>query len=126
MQVPKYVPRFLGSRAVIMLAWVLAMMMVSLDEWHTHHVLPRPARLWYTTITYALLALVSTIDPLVPICTLIAIGLTISVGYEYYTGSGDFGNYGATEASTPAQGNTPAFNAGQAGAAEAKATGTAF
>jgi hypothetical protein len=99
--VPKGVPRFLGSRPIILFAWGLAMVMVSLDEWHTHHVLPRPARLWYTSLTYFLLAAAASFDPLVPLATAMAIGLTIAVGYQYYTGAGSFGNYGAQEASTP-------------------------
>lgn len=86
-----------------MFAWIAAMTMVSLDEWHTHGVLPRPARLWYTTLTYLLIALVSTLDIMVPICTLLAIGLTIAVGYQYYTGSGSFGQYGAVEVNTSTQ-----------------------
>lgn len=99
-QVPKGVPRFLGARPIILFAWGLAMVMVSLDEWHTHHVLPRPARLWYTSLTYFLLAAAASFDAMVPLATALAIGLTIAVGYQYYTGAGAFGNYGAQEAST--------------------------
>lgn len=112
--VPKGVPRFLGSRSLILFSWAIAMALVSVDEWQTHHVLPRPARLWYTTLTYFLLAIASTVDVLVPIINLIALGLTIAVAYQFYTGAG------------ASFGSTPTFNAAQAGAAEAKATGTAY
>lgn len=96
-------PKFLGQRSLILFAWAIAMVMVSLDEWHTHHILPRPARLWYTTITYILIAAVSTIEVMVPIATLMAFGLTIAVAYQYYTGTGSFGNYGAKEVAQSTQ-----------------------
>jgi hypothetical protein len=100
---PKGVPSFLGSRSIILFAWGAAMAMVSLDEWHAYHILPRPARLWDTTLTYFLLAAVSTFDPLTPICTLIAVGLTIAVAYNYYQGAGGFGGFGAAEAQAAAK-----------------------
>lgn len=95
--VQKPFPKFLGSRALILLSWVAAMIMVSLDEWHTYHILPRPARLWYTTLTYGLLAVVSTIEIAVPLTTMLAIGFTIAVAYQYYTGTGQFGTFGGRE-----------------------------
>lgn len=110
--VPKGVPRFLGNRSVIMLAWLAAMAMVSLDEWHTHGVLPRPARLWYTTLTYALIAATSTLDVLVPVCSALAVGLTIAVAYQYYTGTGSFGNYGARESGSQQASATTGGTAG--------------
>jgi hypothetical protein len=96
-QTPGGVPRFFGNRSLILLAWVAAMAMVSLDEWHTYGILPRPARLWYTTTTYLLIAAASTVDALVPICSIFAIGLTITLAYQYYSGTGQFGSYGAQE-----------------------------
>lgn len=101
--VPSGVPKFLGSRSIILYMWIAAMMMVSLDEWHTHGVLPRPARLWYTSLTYFILALISAIDAVTPLASMLAIGYTIAVAYNYYNGSGGFGNYGAQEAA----GQTP-------------------
>lgn len=103
--VPSGVPSFLGARSIILFSWIAAMAMVSLDEWHTHGVLPRPARLWYTSITYGLLAIAATVDAAVPLVNLLAIGLTIAVAYNYYTGSGGFGSTGATEAAQTAAGN---------------------
>lgn len=116
--VPNGVPKFLGGRGLLLFSWVAAMMMVSLDEWHTHHVLPRPARLWYTSLTYFLLAILSTFDMAVPLANLLAIGLTVSVAYEYYNGSGDFGNFGAQEGAgqTPAQSTAPSGSGGGGGA----------
>lgn len=102
---PGFLPSFLGSRSLIMFAWAAAMVMVSLDEWHSYHILPRPARLWDTTLTFALIAGVSAFDPLVPICSIFAIGLVIALGYQYYSGGGQFGGFGATEANQEAQTN---------------------
>jgi hypothetical protein len=96
-QTPEFLPKFLGSRSIIMFGWAAAMAMVSLDEWHTYHILPRPARLWDTSLTFFLIAAVSTFDPLVPICTILTIGLVIAVAYNYYTGNGGFGGFGAKE-----------------------------
>lgn len=79
------------------------MAMVSWDEWTTHHILPRPARLWYTSLTYFLLALISTIDAAVPLATALAIGYTIAVAYQYFTGTGGFR---LNASSTPATGGT--------------------
>jgi hypothetical protein len=87
---------------MIMLAWAAAMIMVSLDEWHTYHILPRPARLWDTSLTFLLIAGVSTFDPLVPICSIFAIGLVIMLGYQYYQGTGQFGSFGASESANGA------------------------
>ena len=96
--VPSGVPRFLGARPILMFSWIAAMAMVCLDEWHTYHILPRPARLWDTTATFLLLGVASTFDVLVPIINIFAIGLVIQLGYQYYTGTGQFGSYGAQEA----------------------------
>lgn len=93
---PKYVPRFLGSRSVIMFAWGAAMALVAFDEWKTHHILPRPARLWDTSIVFVLLAGASTLDPLVPLCTAIAIGLVVALLMNYFTnGATPYGGFGA-------------------------------
>lgn len=99
---PNGLPKFLGARSVIFFAWMAAMAMVSLDEWHTNHILPRPARLWYTSLLFFLLAMVSTIDIMVPITNLFALGMVIVLGYQYYQGTGQFGQTGATEATSGA------------------------
>jgi hypothetical protein len=98
--------------------WIAAMGMVSWDEWRVHHVLPRPARLWYTTTTYFLLALLATVDSMVPLANLLAVGFTISVAYNYYTGAGQFGSQGAAEQVTsqqPGGVNSPSTQANQTG-----------
>lgn len=101
-RVPFGAPKFLGARSVLLFAWMAAMAMVSLDEWHTNHVLPRPARLWYTSLTFFLLAAVSTIDVLVPLTNLFALGLIIVLAMQYYTGTGQFGVSGVAEAAAGA------------------------
>lgn len=101
-KLPFGVPRFLGARSVLLFAWMAAMAMVSLDEWHTNHILPRPARLWYTSLLFLLLAMVSTIDILVPVANLFALGMIIVLGMQYYSGTGQFGVSGAAEAAAGA------------------------
>lgn len=105
-QTPGYLPKFLGSRSIIMFAWAAAMAMVSLDEWHTYHILPRPARLWDTSLTFMLIAAVSSFDALTPICTIFAIGLVIALAYQYYNGGGQFGGFGQAEAAAEAKANS--------------------
>lgn len=87
-----------GARPILFFAWIAAMMMVSLDEWHTYHILPRPARLWYTSLAFVMMALLSVADAFVPLVNLFAIGMVIVLGYQYYTGRGQFGQAGAKEA----------------------------
>lgn len=89
-KVPPGIPKFLGNRSVIMFSWMAAMAMVSWNEWNAYHILPRPARLWKTSFTYFLLTLVSVIDPLVPLASALAIGLTVVLAYQYYTNAGAF------------------------------------
>lgn len=108
---PSGVPRFLGARPLLFFAWMCAMGMVSLDEWHTYHILPRPQRLWETSLFFGLLAVLSVFDSAVPLANAIALGYVIVLGYQYYTGTGQFGPYGATEsgyepAEAPAQGTS--------------------
>lgn len=89
--VPKGVPSFLGNRQVIFMAWAVAMAVICWDEWHNNNILPRPQRLWYGSLLYGLLALVSTVDPMVPLCNAIAIGYDITLLYQYYGKTGQFG-----------------------------------
>lgn len=107
---PKHVPAFLGSRSVIMFSWGVAMVLVSLDEWKTHHILPRPARLWDTSITFLLLAGASTLDVLTPLCSAMAIGLVVALLINYYSGGiTPYGGFGAA----PATGGNTSQKAGQ-------------
>lgn len=89
--VPRGVPAFLGNREVIFVAWMVAMILVGFDEWKNNNILPRPQRLWYTSLTYGLLALVSGIDFVVPIANAFAIGFTLVLLYQYYQKTGQFG-----------------------------------
>ena len=75
---------------VIFGCWAVAMALVSWDEWSNNGILPRPARLWSTTMVYGGLALISVVDGLVPIANAFAIGYTIVLMYEGFTGAGNF------------------------------------
>lgn len=87
---PGMVPTFLGNREIITYAWIISMILVGFDEWHNNNILPRPARLWDTSIVYGLLAIVSVSDALVPLCNALAIGYTIMLLWQYYNGGGQF------------------------------------
>jgi hypothetical protein len=87
---PKGVPAILGNRSVIFSSWAVSMVVVCFDEWHNYHILPRPARLWYTSLTFGLLVLASIPDALVPLANAFAIGFTIMLIWQYYNGSGQF------------------------------------
>lgn len=94
---PVGVPNFLGNRAIIINTWIIAMLIISYDEWHNLSIFPRPARLWKATEAYGLLYLFSLIDALVPLANAFAIGYTIVLLYQYYNG-------GITPSSAPAGG----------------------
>lgn len=66
------------------------MIVVGFDDWHNYHILPRPARLWYTSLTYGLLILASMADALVPLANALAIGYAIMLIWQYYNGTGQF------------------------------------
>jgi hypothetical protein len=110
---PKPLPRFLAARPYLFFLWVAAMGMVAFDEWHSFHILPRPARLWYTSITFFILALISISDRLVPIVNIYATGLVIVLGYQYYQGTGQFGAAEKTGTSKDQQQVIAAANAEQ-------------
>jgi hypothetical protein len=92
--VPRGIPRFLGNRQIMFGAWAVGMALISWDEWKANNILPRPLRLWETTMVYAILALASTADFMVPICNALAIGYTLVLLYEFFTGGGNFGGPG--------------------------------
>ena len=89
-QVPSGVPAILGNREIIFGSWAIAMALVSWDEWKTHGILPRPLRLWDTTFVYAGLVLLSIPDALVPLASALAVGYTIALLYQFFSGSGAF------------------------------------
>lgn len=88
--VPKGVPVILGNRQVIFFAWIVAMILVGFDEWHNYHLLPRPARFWYTSLTFGLLIMASFADAMVPLANAFAIGFVVVLLWQYYEGSGQF------------------------------------
>jgi hypothetical protein len=85
-------PEFLRSgpmnnRAVVFNMWIIAMIIVSFDEWHNLGILPRPARLWDTSLVYGLLVLLGFVDPLVPISNALAMGFTFQLLWQYFQGN---------------------------------------
>lgn len=84
--VPRGVPRFLGNRNILFMAWIIAMVLIGADEWKSHHIFPRPLRLWSATVVYGILFLLSAIDGLVPLVNALAIGFDFALGWEYYNG----------------------------------------
>jgi hypothetical protein len=77
-KLPAGIPSFLTSSRIISGAWVVAIGLVCYDEWHNGNILPRPARLWWTSILYGLLALAGWIIPgILPLANAFAIGYTV-------------------------------------------------
>lgn len=89
--VPEHLPRFLGNASIVGYAWVGAMLTIGFDEWHNNDILPRPARLWYTSLVYGLLALTTIIPALIPLANALAIGYTIMLLWQYFNKQGQFG-----------------------------------
>lgn len=89
--VPKGLPRFLGDRGTIFYAWMIAMAIVGWDDWHNYKILPRPRRLWDTSLLYGLLALLSLADAVVPLANVFAVGYAMTLLWNYYNGAGQFG-----------------------------------
>lgn len=90
--VPRPVPQWLGNNKIVSYSWLVAMVLVGFDEWKNHGILPRPVRLWDTSIVYGLLALLAFIEPLTPIANALAIGYTVVLLYQFYSKSGQFGS----------------------------------
>jgi hypothetical protein len=76
-----------NNRSVVFNAWIVAMILIGFDEWHNLGILPRPARLWDTTIVYGLLTMLGFVDIMVPIANALAVGYTIALLYQYYNGN---------------------------------------
>ena len=89
-KVPRPVPQWLGNARIIGYAWVGSMVLVGFDEWKNHGILPRPVRLWDTSIVYGLLALASVVEPLIPLLNALAIGYTIMLLWQFFNGQGQF------------------------------------
>jgi hypothetical protein len=71
-------------------AWLAAMVVIGFDEWHVNGILPRPARLWYTSLVFGVLALASMSDQLVPVANAFAVGFLLVLIYQYYNKQGQF------------------------------------
>lgn len=84
--VPRGLPSIFGNRSIVFNAWMISMIIVGFDEWKNLHILPRPQRLWDTSLFYGLLTLFSVADMLVPIANAFAIGYTLTLLWQYYSG----------------------------------------
>lgn len=89
-KVPKGVPSFLGDSRIIAYSWLTSMIMVGFDEWHNNSILPRPARLWYTSAVYGVLAILAQVPVLTAVCNALAIGYTIMLIWQYFNKTGQF------------------------------------
>lgn len=92
-QTPRGVPSAFGNAQIIGYAWITSMILVGFDEWKNNGILPRPVRLWDTSIVYGLLALLALIPPVTPMANALAIGYTIVLLWQFYNGQGQF-NHG--------------------------------
>jgi hypothetical protein len=85
--------------------WIIAMFIVGFDEWHNLGILPRPARLWDTSLFYGLLTIAGFVDLMVPLVNALAIGYTVVLLMQYYQGNitpqGASQPQATTSASTP-------------------------
>jgi hypothetical protein len=91
-RIPHRLPEFLRSgplnnRAVVFNMWIIAMITISFDEWHNLGILPRPARLWDSTLVYGVLVMLGFVDAMVPIANALAIGFTIQLIWQYFQGN---------------------------------------
>jgi hypothetical protein len=78
----------LGNSRLLIMLWFVAMILVASDEWKQgFKPFPRPARLWYTSLTFAILMAVSQIGPMVAITNALAIGFDIQLAYENISGN---------------------------------------
>jgi hypothetical protein len=102
---PEGVPRFLGNAQIVGYAGIGAMILIGFDEWHNNQILPRPHRLWSTLIVYGLLALSTTIPPLIPLANAFAIGYLIMLLWQYFNGSGQFSSVSGSTGGGVAEGS---------------------
>lgn len=100
-------PAWLADRRLVIASWAVAMVLVTLDEHRSGYLLPRPARLWSATLLYGLLAAAGSVEVIVPIVNVLAIGYTIAVGMQYFEHTGMFGI-----APSPAQPPATPFSGG--------------
>jgi hypothetical protein len=85
-QMPQFLRGTLNNRAIVFNMWLISMIIVGFDEWHNLGILPRPARLWDTSLLYGLLVIAGFVDAAVPIANILAIGFTIALATKYFQG----------------------------------------
>lgn len=88
--VPAGLPRFLGNQRTVVYAWVGAMGVIFVDEWHNNKILARPARLWWTSLVYGILAMLGAVESLIPLANAFALGFLIMLLWQYYNKTGQF------------------------------------
>jgi len=89
-KLPAHVPRVFANEYLVFGAWIAAMIIVCFDEWHNYGILPRPSRLWYTSVTFGILAILGIFSGILPLVNALAVGFTIMLLWQYYNGSGQF------------------------------------
>lgn len=80
----------LGNTNGIGYAWLASMIVIGFDEWKHNGILPRPARLWDTSLVFGLLALGSAIDLFAPLASALAWGYFFILLYQFYNKTGQF------------------------------------
>jgi hypothetical protein len=85
-RLPGFLRGSLNNRAIVFNMWLIAMIFIGYDEWHNLGILPRPARLWDTSLLYGLLVIAGFVDVAVPIANLLAIGFTIALAWKFFQG----------------------------------------
>jgi len=85
--VPRGMPRFLANRTMLLAFWLIAMILVASDEYALGFKFPRPARLWYASLTYFALFILSQSDFMVPICNALGAGYCVVLTYENVSGN---------------------------------------
>lgn len=85
-----FMKSFLQSSGAVPIAWGISMLLVAVDEWRANGILARPARLWWTSVAFFVLAIAAHFEGLRMIANLLAWGFTLQLAYQYFTGKGQF------------------------------------
>ena len=80
----------LANPGTLTIAWLGAMAVIAWDEWHNNGILPRPARLWYTSMVYGGLGLLAGVGEFAPLANAIGVGFVLVLLYQYYNKQGQF------------------------------------
>lgn len=81
---------FLSSSGTIPVAWGISMLLVAVNEWQRHGILARPARLWWTSIAFFILAILAHFNSLAIVANLLAWGFTLQLAYQFFSKKGQF------------------------------------